>query len=98
MDPDYKPRSSPFYTAINKPPTFFGVRREFAVGAFLLGMVLYVVVSSAIIAVLVAGALMICLRIASRDDLDAIPIFLSASSLPALYDGGRFSPIEVRKL
>ncbi len=98
MDSDYKPRISTFYSAINKLPTFFGIRREYAIGTFLFGMVLYVVVGSALVAVAIATTLMICLRIASRNDLDAIPIFLSASALPAIYDGGRYSPIEVKKL
>jgi type IV secretory pathway VirB3-like protein len=98
MNFDTERRINTVYKALNKPPTFFGIHRLYAYGVGLFGIVLYVLLSSPLLAVFLAAVVMMAIRHATSDDLDAITIYLAASSMPATYDGGRFSRTEVNKL
>lgn len=98
MSSDSERRTNTVFNAINKPPTFFGIHRMYAIICFLFGMVLYVLLGSAIVAFILSSAVILAIRKATRNDLDAIPVYFAASALPATYDGCRFSRIEVNKI
>lgn len=91
-------RANVVYAALFRPPTFLGVRKEYAIGLGLFCYLLFALFGTFVLALLIFCAGALVLRLLSAHDVDAIDIFKATILLPSIYDPAHFSRSHVEVL